>query len=341
MKKIDNFVFSNFRNSTEYGEPQLLHSFILSAANIFKHLAGNTDPVWLMGSSAFAFRIFVEETLSPNAMSMFEFSNILPEVIKQSGRGCIYIHRTIDEKELEEKKRTEAHTAIVKELDRNIPAIVWDIYKAEWGIIIGYNDQEKIYYCLSDEGEEIILSYNKLGMNGIDLLSIVIPGKRNERKKENVIANSLRAAVKHADGKEWIDKRPRCQNGIEAYQLWITIFERWAWLIESGKIENPKTGFVKRAKYYADYHYYARYYAQKYLAQIAGSDIYLIHALDSYKRVVENLRQLWIYFNNVSKPRSDDLLLLTGSLRSAKDSEEEGIEYIRKYLSHLSLNNND
>jgi hypothetical protein len=56
---------------------------------------------------------------------------------------------------------------------------------------------------------------------------------------------------------------------------------------------------------------------------------------------VENLRQLWIYFNNVSKPRSDDLLLLTGSLRSAKDSEEEGIEYIRKYLSHLSLNNND
>ncbi|MGD8307002.1 MAG: hypothetical protein PVF17_10130 [Ignavibacteria bacterium] len=338
MQSIDNFVFESFAEEDSPGEPKIIHSYVLCIANVFKYLTGKIDPVWLMGSSGFAFRIFFEETMCPSAMSMFDFSSILPEAIEQLGRRSIYIERLFIEKEIEEKRREEAHAIIVKELNRNIPAIVWDIYEAEWGIITGYNDEHQIYECFTNKGIKIGLPYINLGMNGIDILSVAIPGKRFERDERLVVTNSLVAAVNHADGKEYIDGRPRYQNGWAAYKLWIKVFERWAWLIESGKSDKITVDIVNRAKHYSEYHYFARTYAYKYLNMISGTDVYLNNAYNAYLKVADNLEQLWKFFNSVSKPRSDELLLLSGNLRSAMESEEEGIEYIRKYLKVFQLN---
>lgn len=338
MQNIDNFVFESFAEEGSPGEPKIIHSYLLCIANVFKYLTGKIDPVWLMGSSAFAFRIFFEETMCPSAMSMFNFSSILPEVIEQLGRKSIYLERLFNEKEIVEQRREEAHAIIVKELNRNIPAVVWDIYEAEWGIITGYDDEHQMYECFTNQGKKIRLPYINLGMNGIDILSVAIPGKRFEIDEKLVVINSLIAAVNHADGQECIDGRPRYQNGLAAYKLWINVFERWAWLIESGKSDKITVDILDRAKHYSEYHYFARSYAYKYLNMIAGTDVYLNNAYNAYLKVADNLEQLWKYFSSVSTPRSDELLLLSGNLRSAMESEEEGIEYIRRYLKVFGSN---
>lgn len=338
MQKINNFVFDTITDSNKTGEPQLLHSFILCVANVHKFLTGKIDPVWLMGSSAFAFRIFFEKNMCPSAMCRFEFTSIVPEVIKQLGRRAIYVGRTDEEEELEKEKRKEAHAAIVKEIKREIPAIAWGLHKSDWGIIIGYDYQDQKYICLSNSGEEIIIPYKNLGMNGVNYLSVIIPGKRLEREKKLIISNSLNVAVRHADGKEWINGKPKYQNGLAAYKLWINVFEKWAWLIDSGKITKSEIDFVGRAKYYAEYYYYARTFAYKYLQMIAGNDAYLNKAYKSYIMVAQNIKQLWEYFNCVSSPKSGELLFLAGNIRSAMDCEKEGIECIRKYLIVSGVN---
>ena len=47
----------------ERGEPGIYHSFMASLATVINYIEGNVDPVWLMGASGFAFRIFTIEEL--------------------------------------------------------------------------------------------------------------------------------------------------------------------------------------------------------------------------------------------------------------------------------------
>jgi hypothetical protein len=67
--------------------------------------------------------------------------------------------------------------------------------------------------------------------------------------------NSLKAAVVHAEQGEWTD-RPRYQNGLAAYDLWASIYEKSAKIIEAGKGNNIKQDIWNFAAYYANHYYY-------------------------------------------------------------------------------------
>ena len=203
--KLENLEHYVDTLSPEKNEPGIQHSFMSSLATTLNYISGGLEPVWFMGSSAFAFRIFVNETMCPSAMRIFPFHRILPETIEQAGYNCKYIERMWDESEKEEEKRLEAHEAIVEAIDAGTPAIVWDIYDVEWGLIIGYDDRQKSYFTLSHQGKPSSLPYTRLGQNGIDILSVSIPGEPNSRNREKVIINALNAAISHADGQEWTD----------------------------------------------------------------------------------------------------------------------------------------
>jgi hypothetical protein len=303
-----------------------------SLATTLQHRYGGLDPVWLMGSSAFAFRINVSEILCPSAMSVFNWSAGLPEAVEQAGYVCNHILRLWDENDLEEKRRTEAHAAILAGIDQGTPAVVWDVHDAEWGLVIGYDDETQEYVTLTNEGQRSSLHYDRLGRNGIDILSVAIPGEPNQRPRQQAVRNSLTAAITHAEGEEWTE-RPAYQNGLAGYELWATVFERWALLVKAGKAPGIPPDLPDHAGYYARHYYSARCYAREYLRTIADGEDDLHNASRAYGLVAASLRPIWEAFPRTRKPSAELVSSLAASLRSAKAAEQQGLEHIREYLS--------
>jgi len=133
---LDDIAWYVDKCAQKRGEPGIVHSFMKCLATAVNYISGGLDPIWLMGSSTFAFRIVVNENLCPSAMSVFDWS-LLPEKVEQAGRKCTYISRLWDDRDREVERRNEAHDEILRAIDRGVPAIVWDIEDVEWGLIVG------------------------------------------------------------------------------------------------------------------------------------------------------------------------------------------------------------
>ncbi|UCH83500.1 MAG: hypothetical protein JSW50_13735 [Candidatus Latescibacterota bacterium] len=303
-----------------------------SVATTLKYLGTDVDPAWLMGTSGFAFRILTNEVMCPSAASVFNWIPTLAETFEQSGYQCVYISRLWHEQDKEAARREEAHQAIVAAVDRGVPAVVWDVAEAEWGLITGYDDRRQLYETLTWEGEPLMLAYEKLGRNGIDVLSVAIPGDGNERTREAIVFNSLRAAVLHAEQGEWTD-RPKYQDGLPAYDLWATLLERWALIVRAGRGQKISPHISSHAMYYAAQWYSARCYARDYLKGVAGRNENLLRATLSYRNVASLLKPVWDVFKTQSKPDQKSLLGLARRIRDARAEEEEGIDYIKGYLA--------
>lgn len=249
-KKLDKVIWYSDPKALQNKDPGIQHSYVASLASCPDYVLGRLDPVWLMGTSAFAFRIFVAEAMCPSAMTVFNWSAILPEAVEQMGHRCVYVSRLWKELDREKEKKQEAHRAIVDGIDRGVPAVVWDVADSEWGLIIGYDERERAYSTLTHLGRPSMLAFDKLGHNGIDILSVAVPGPSNSRSQAEIILNSLRAAVAHTEQKEWMD-RPKYQDGLPAYDLWATLFDRWAMIIRASKGDkiNPEVpSLIQRLK---------------------------------------------------------------------------------------------
>lgn len=332
QNRLDGVVWYQDEDARARGEPGICHSYMASLATALHHIHGGLDPVWLMGSSAFAFRINVSEVLCPSAMSVFNWSADLPEAVEQAGHVCNHVARLWNEQNQEAERRTEAHAAILAGIDAGTPAVVWDVHDAEWGLVIGYDDETGTYATLTNQAQSSSLPYDRLGRNGIDILSVTIPGEPNYRTREEVIHNSLTAAIAHAEGKDW-NERPAYQNGLAGYDLWATVFERWALLVKGGKAPKLPPDIPDRAGYYAQHYYSARCYAREYLQAIADGEEDLRHASRAYGRVAASLRPICDAFPREHNPSEELLKSLSAKLRTAKAAEQEGLTHIERHLS--------
>lgn len=332
QNRLDDIAWYRDEAARARDEPGICHSYMASLATALRHMYGDLDPAWLMGSSAFAFRINVSGDLCPSAMSIFDWAVDLPEAVEQAGYVSNHIVRLWNEGNLEEARRAEAHAAMVAGIDRGAPAVVWDVHDTEWGLVIGYNDETQTYATLTHEGRPSSLPYGRLGRNGIDILSVAIPGEPNRRTREKAVRNSLNAAIAHAEGKEWTE-RPPYQNGLAAYDHWATVFDRWALLVEAGKAQKITPSLPDHAAYYARHYYSARCYARDYLHDFANGSDDLLNASQAYARVAASLQPVWGAFPRTRHPTVDLLRSLACSIRSAKAAEQEGLNHINKHLS--------
>ena len=320
------------KSATAKQEPGLAHSFIRSLATAINHLEGELDPVWLMGSSAFAFRIWIAENLCPSAMSVFDWSAILPEAAAQYGYENSHICRFWGESEVEAERQKQAHQAILESIDSGRPAIAWDVAVPEWGLVIGYDEAQESYQILSHKGEKASLPFAKLGRNGIDILSVLTLGVKGERAHEEVVRSSLKTAVRHAHQQEWME-RPQYQDGLSAFDLWALIMERGAMLAEAGKIEKIGAEIPRFAAYYAEHHCAARCYARDYLSQIAdGSDL-LEEAAGHYSEVAAALAPVWRFFSAEEPWTAASLLEQSRLIKQAGEAEAKAISLLERYLA--------
>lgn len=310
------------------GEPGIYNSFVGSLATSLKAMRKEVDPNWLMATSAFAFRIYINEVMCPSAMSVFDWSTILPEAVEQAGSCCTYVSRYWHEQNKEKERRLEAQQNIIEAITQGIPCIVWDVQIPEWGVIFGYDDRVRIFDSLACTDEITSMPFAELGQREIKILSVAILGKPNGRAREEVILRSLKAAVRHAEQKEWLE-RPKYQDGLPAFDLWARI-------LEPGTNENTH---FEEAGYYAGHYYGARCYARDYLKSIADGAQDLEEAAASYERVASFLKPLWDHFprpQNTQRPSDAILRSLADSIRKAKAAEEEGIEQLKRYITKHS-----
>ena len=330
-EKLNDISWYSNEIALRRGEPGIQHSFMSSLATALNYISGELDPTRLMGTSVFAFRIWINETICPSAMSIFNWSVVLPDAVQLAGYKVRYISRLWHESEAEAERREEAHQAIIKGLDDGFPAIVWDIANAEWGLIIGYSNLMKSYQTLTNEGKLSKLPYNKLGKNGIDILSVTIPTIPNDKNDDEIINNSLHRAVDHAEQKEWTE-RPQYQDGLPGFDLWALIYDRWAMLVEAGKSDRIGSDIQSHAEYYAAHYYSARCYARDYLMGLSGGAPILQEAASYYERVAVLLKPVWEYSRATEQPEAARLGELADNLREAKKAECRGIRLMKDYL---------
>jgi hypothetical protein len=149
-----------------------------------------------------------------------------------------------------------------------------------------------------------------------------------------MIRNSLIAAVNHAEQKEWTD-RPKYQNGLPAYDLWASLFEIWAMIVEAGKEDNIHPEIWNFAAYYVGHHYSARCYAREYLKSIADGNDLLIKAASRYENVSSALQPVWDYFSQNKLIEARTLRILAENIKRVRVAEEAGVGFIKQYLNRV------
>ncbi len=322
--------------SAAAGEPGITHSFAACLASALHYRGVHIDPAALMGATGFAFRIHICETFCPSAMSVFDWNAVLPVSVEQMGFGCESVTRSWDEGVVEAERKAQAHAAIVAGIDAGRPAVVWDVADCEWGLITGYDDDAQAYAGLGNKGLAVALPYERLGQNGVNILSVTLPTEKNGKDYTEILESALRTAVAHADQREW-SNRPQYQNGQAAFDLWAKLFERGALLFGAGKGENVPSEIWDHALYYAEHHYSARRYARDFLDAAADGDGPLRAAAAAYGEVAAALRPVWEFFAEGRERNAEEMNRLAETIREADAADARGIGAIREYLASLPV----
>jgi hypothetical protein len=302
-----------------------LHSYSQSVLTALNAQEGEVDPVWVVGASGMAFRIWVHEGLCPSATSVFDWS-LLPRGVENAGWSVDYHSRLWHEESVAEERRKAAHAAIVKALNARRVPVCWDIGVPEWGVITGYDDEAQGYAAIAVYGGPAPLRYDQLGRRDLPIMSVTIIEGRNSIDRREAVVNSLKTAVKHGEQGEWLE-RPAYQDGLPAYETWASALEK---LAEGGE----QNGL----NYYAGTYLAARHYAKRYLrmaAEIMGGAQQLVDAADSYAEVEQRLIEVWEILGQDGQRSADELRKCAELLRAAKASEQEAIEQIKGYLASL------
>jgi len=314
------------------GELGIRHSYLASLATVLNFLSPDFDPVWLMGASAFAFRIWVNERFCPSAMSVFDWQTLLPETVEQAGVACRHISRLWHESPLEAERRREAESAIRVSIDAGVPVVAWDVNDSEWGVLTGYDDDRKSYAVLTHDGVASKLAYDRLGHNGIDVLSVIVPGAANERSRQEAIERSLHAALVHAEQNETLE-RPVYQDGLPAYDLWAGLCNRWAMLIDAGRGDQVGGEIGAHAAYLAEHVFSARCYARDYLSVLAREDDALSHAAEYYADTARLLGAITQFFSTGRRTYDATALRdVAAAIRAVRTVEKHGLMEIRRWL---------
>ncbi|MBU0596272.1 hypothetical protein KJ567_06285 [Candidatus Bipolaricaulota bacterium] len=311
------------RDAEARGEPGLRHSFIMSLATTISHAGYVVDPVWVMGASGFAFRIWIEQRLQPSAMNLFDWPSILPSSVERIGFDCTHVWRDGAEDDIQ--KGREAHATIVESIDRGIPAVVWDPTDPPlWHLIRGYNDHTRTYDVLSCWRHATSLPYEQLGHRDVEALSVITLGTPNGRDEAEAFLDSLRVAVAHAEQRE--GSAGPVTDGLAAFEL-------WARLIEPGGLPAHDLQF---ADYFAATYRTARCYARDYVARFAAGSRPLGEAAVAYAVVAEELRPVWETFRIEKRPLDERLEELAAAVRRAGIAERTAIAAIKRHLASIS-----
>jgi hypothetical protein len=304
------------------------HSFTKATLTALEIQEGYVDPVWVVGSSGAAFRIWAHKDLCPSATSVFSWC-LLPAGLRNAGWHCRYFSRLWHESDVEEERRRAAHEAIKEAIAAGKAPICWDVAVPEWGVLTGYDDSRQEYAGLSVFAAPATMKYVELGKRDIPIMSVTIIDEPNGIDRREAILNAFRTAVRHAEQSEWED-RPDYQDGLAAFGHWADALDR---LAQSG-------GKQEMLAYYSGTYLVARHYARRYVQMAStefGGDAALLAAVEAYAQVEAALQDVYGILGKDGQRSKDELKSAATAVRAAGAAEAQAIGHLKVFLAKTAV----
>lgn len=307
MKKNLNVSWDGVQDSTGY-----LFSFAKALSTAVKNSPYSEKSEDIVATSGFAFRMWVNADLCPSATSIWEFDSQKPWV-ENGGLTCDYVGRYWDQEHIEKEKQLEAIQNIKACIDRNIPAISWDIGVPEWGLITGYDDEMQMFSTLSINADSTSpdykceqMPYDVLGKRELPILSVLTITGSYDKTKEDILHDTMKLAVNHLKGKEWCDNA----TGLDAYPALIKIFD-----------ENTDIASSWNAEYFLGTYGSLKEYAFKYFEKAGVSKL-----ADIYRAVYTNWMEAFKIKTNEDATSPEVRERIVSLIKSAYENEMEAVQ---------------
>ena len=228
----------------------------------------------------------------------------------------------------------EALDLIHRSLEQGYPVLAWDIFFPEFGLLYGYDDDQRLLYA--DEcGRQDTLSYENLGRSVLEEIFVLALGESFEVTMQEQLRKSLRMILDHYEGRE-INSPSESVRGIKAYDVWCDAFR--------GRKVEPN-GNAYNIAVIMD----GRKYAGEFLKEVMTSwpqaeetDIrvrsLLGEAAELYVTIADNfykLHQLYPFPQGGEPNEPSNAQQSIGLLETIKTKELRAVEILRETLNQL------
>jgi hypothetical protein len=234
-------------------------------------------------------------------------------------------------------EKVEHTIALVQEsIDLGVPAIVYDLFIPEFGLIYGYDDELQVFHA-KDVSKDGTLTYTQFADPKIGLLFVVTISESLPHSKYEMLRMALDMILDHARGREWTHVfKDQFAIGLAGYDAWISVMERQG-ADEFGNAYN--TAVISDA----------REYATQFLRDLArrwdGTNVVertvrkqAADAAEHYAVVAEAFRQLreLFPFPQGGKPKDPETAEHAIKLLiQAKEAETKGVEVLEQLFDFM------
>lgn len=216
-----------------------------TAGNVLHALAksaGRDDSLaMVMGLTGLAFRIQVLPDVHIAGPTAFDFAEVFRKGLQNLGLsvkivngmkpGIVENYNLLDETEKGPKAMAkrgihqalpEALELIHQSLDRGYPVLAWDLCIPEFGMLYGYDDEQKLLY-MEECGRKDTLAYESLGRGVMEEIFVLAVDTVNPASFKDGLRGALDMIKEHYSGKE-PNVHAGAVNGLKAYDVWIGAF---------------------------------------------------------------------------------------------------------------------
>lgn len=200
----------------------------------------------VMGLSGHAFRLtVVPEGIHIAGPTMFDFTKVLQQGLRNIGfeSSAINEGKAADGPALNanlvdpallsvsaRKKREiaqalpEALELIHRSIDRGHPVLAWDLFIPEFGLIYGYDDEQKLLYAADNCGHDQTIAYEDLGRGLIEELFVLSVREPIQTNQHSMLKQAIQSALHHYREQE-DSSCNEVVNGLAAYTVWKEAYE--------------------------------------------------------------------------------------------------------------------
>lgn len=341
-------------NSETFGEVRTWTTVADSLYSMLKYTDKGLSFPMIMGLTGHAFRInIIPDSVHIAGPTAYNFEEILVRGLRNIGltakavdglkptigENANFIDPSLLEKEAMAKREShrslpEALDLIHRSIDRGIPVLAWDIFFPEFGVLYGYDDEQRQLYA--DEcGRRDTLPYEHLGRGVLEEIFVLGIEDAFEVSRQDQLREALRMIGEHYEGEE--SRTPsEAVKGLAAYDAWIDA-------LQGGQIE-PNGHAYNIAVILDGRKYAAKFWQELGVEWPQASETdrairsLIGNATELYEGIAESLALLHGMFpypeggepNNETKSREAIEILQT-----IKKQETAAVEVLRKMLIQL------
>jgi len=178
----------------------------------------------IMGLTGHAFRLNIDpKHIHASGPTSFPGGYILRRNLTNLG----FISNLADARVPVTPEQAERTIALIhKTIDQGVPAIGFDLFVPEFGLIYGYDDDKQLFHA-KDTSKDGTISYQQFVESNIGVLFLVTISDSIPHSKYEMLRMALDMILAHAKGEEWNGRfKDRYVMGTAAYDAWVEVMKR-------------------------------------------------------------------------------------------------------------------